>query len=116
MRKGNKGRGKEINLKEIVPRPLVKHEIDSQERVVLLKPKFSRSILKRYLLPIMKRPCYRIHLDEVGSLAWIKIDGKKNAAEIADELYEYFGQKVEPRYQRLGTFLFILKKNKFIDF
>lgn len=115
-KESDKGRGKTVDLRTIVPRPLVSYEVKEDGKVTLLKPKFSSGFFKKYILPRMKRPFYKIHLDEIGSTVWMKIDGKKSAASIADELYEEFKEKIEPRYERLWVFLVSMKRGKLIEF
>ncbi|RKY53768.1 MAG: PqqD family protein [Candidatus Neomarinimicrobiota bacterium] len=115
-RESNKGRGRMVDLRTVIPRPLVSHEIGKDGRVILLKPKFNSSFFKKYIMSRMKRPFYRIYLDEIGSAVWMKIDGRKCAATIADELYEEFKEKVEPRYERLWIFLVSMKRGKLVEF
>ncbi|MDK2800681.1 MAG: hypothetical protein PWP27_2171 [Clostridiales bacterium] len=72
-------------------------------------------ILDRIVRIFHKTPkVMRIELDKVGSCVWKNIDGKKNIEEIGKILKAEFGQEVEPLYQRLGTYINILKNNKFI--
>jgi len=56
----------------------------------------------------------KIDLDDVGSCVWKSIDGKRNISEIGDILKAEFGEKAEPLYERLGTYINILRNNKFI--
>lgn len=56
----------------------------------------------------------KIDLDDVGSYVWKSIDGKRNIGEIGDILKAEFGEKAEPLYERLGTYINILRNNKFI--
>ncbi|NLY43508.1 MAG: PqqD family protein [Clostridiaceae bacterium] len=56
----------------------------------------------------------RIHLDPMGSCVWEAIDGIKNVKEIGEVLKERFGENAEPLYERLITYISILRNNKFI--
>ena len=47
----------------------------------------------------------RVRLDEVGSLAWTLIDGRRTVGEAAAVLRERFGDRVEPSEERFGTLL-----------
>lgn len=108
--------GDKINIYDIVPTPLVKSKTTEEGKIVLLKPKFKNSLFVKYLMPKMKHPYYKINLDEIGSAAWKQIDGTKNAGEIGEELEKEFGSKIHPVFERLGKFLFMLKRGHLVDF
>ena len=57
----------------------------------------------------------RIDLDEYGSCVWKSIDGKRTTGEICTVLKSKFGKDIEPLYERFGTYINILKNNKFIE-
>jgi len=56
----------------------------------------------------------RVDLDEVGSQAWKYMDGKRSIGEICDLMTEQFGETVDPVIERVGTYINILRNNKFI--
>ncbi len=57
----------------------------------------------------------RVDLDEIGSRAWKLMDGKRTIGEICDLMIEHFGgDDVDPVYERVGTYINILRNNKFI--
>ena len=101
-------------MNEIVPIRNVKWEKEENEKITLLKPKFTGEFSKKYIVPRMKYPYYKIHLDEVGTAVWNSIDGKRTAVEIGEKLQKDLGEKIEPVFERLGLFLATLKQNKFI--
>jgi len=107
---------KKINLEEIVPRRLVDSRTEENGKITLLKPKFKNPFLKKYILPKLKSKHFKIHLDDIGSAVWKKIDGNKNGVEIAREVQEEIDEDLEPLYQRLAIFLSALKNNEFIDY
>lgn len=55
-----------------------------------------------------------IELDEFGSFVWRQIDGKKNVHEIGQIVKKKFGEKAEPLYTRLCTYIKTLKNHRFI--
>jgi hypothetical protein len=55
-------------------------------------------------------------LDEFGSFVCEAIDGKKTVFEIGALLKGRFGSDIEPVYERLASFLCLLKNNKLIRF
>ena len=103
-----------VNLLNLVPVQNTEWEKEKEGLVVLLKPKFQNTFLKKHLLSLMKKPYYRIKLDEVGSHVWNHCDGKHTVKDVADSLYQKFGEKVEPLYDRLALFFQSLEKNRFI--
>lgn len=72
--------------------------------------------MKKHLLPRMKKPNFRVNLDEFGGNLWLLIDGEKNVDQIAQLFKKQFGERVEPLYDRLSKFLMNLEKNRFIKF
>jgi hypothetical protein len=56
-----------------------------------------------------------IHLDPQGSFVWNAIDGKRCILDIGMMLEAEFGEKAKPVYERLTTYLRILKNNRFIS-
>jgi len=96
--------------KKPVKRSNIMWEVDDTGNVTL-KIK-NNSIIKRILnQPVMNY----IHLDELGSFVWEKIDGKRDVCEIGDELENYFPEKAEPIMERLNKYLAILKSYKLIE-
>lgn len=116
MTKKQKGKETGLNMYNVIPRPIVKSETSKNGLVVLLKPKYKNQFLVKHLIPNMKHPFYKINLDNIGSAVWNKIDGLKNAVEIAEELEKELGEQIQPAYERLGIFLSQLKRGKFIEY
>jgi hypothetical protein len=102
-----------INLLELIPVRAVEWK-KSEELVVLLKPKFKHPFLVKNLLPRLKKPHYKIKLDEIGSYFWENCDGQKNVKDIAELHQRKFGERVEPLYDRISMFLQSLEKNGLI--
>lgn len=57
-----------------------------------------------------------IHMDELGSFLWPRLDGEKNIIDLGVEVKEQFGEKAEPLYERLARFFQILDQCHFIQF
>lgn len=73
------------------------------------------SWLDRAVRVLFKTPTMmKIDLDQYGSYIWTAIDGKKSIENIADEFKLAFGEEVEPLYERLGSYINILRNNAFI--
>ena len=74
-------------------------------RCILLRPKFGRSSVGRWLASRVVEPHYRIRLDEIGTFVWKACDGETSLASIADRMREEFGPRAEPAEQRLAVFV-----------
>lgn len=116
MNKKRKGAEKMINMYDIVPRPCVDFETDTDGKIILLKPKFNSAFTLKYFSPLTKHKNYKIHLDDIGTAVWRQIDGRKNAGIIAEEIEKEIGEKIRPVFERVGAFLTQLKTAKFIEF
>ncbi len=103
-----------INLLDLIPVRNIKWEKKEDGLIVLLKPKFEHALLKKYVLPRLKKPYFKIKLDNVGSFIWEHCDGNIQVKELAKSLEDKFGKEVEPLYERLTLFLQSLEKNHFI--
>ncbi len=84
------------------------------ELFVLLRPRFQRGLLGRWLQPLLRRPYLRVHLDEVGSFIWDCCNGTATVAEIGAALAEKFGERVAPAAQRLSIFIGQMQRNGLI--
>ena len=56
-----------------------------------------------------------IHLDQLGTSAWLLIDGKRTIRRISEKMKTEFGEDLQQLDERLGFFFSLLKKNNFID-
>jgi len=101
----------------LVPARKMKWEINPETHLVVLKkPKFKNSFLKKYVLPRLKNPDYSVKLDKIGSFVWRNIDGRSSFGEIATKMSEEFGELIEPVHDRLGQFINSLRRYEFINF
>jgi len=105
------------NLLDFVPQRNIDWEVNNKSQLIVLKkPKFENSFLKKHLLPLLRDPNFKIKLDKYGSQVWRYIDGKHNVMQIADSLKKEFGTAVDPVYERVGKFMLSLEKSKFITY
>jgi hypothetical protein len=82
---------------------------------VLLRPKFIKGPLAWWLQPRIKRKYFRVKLDDLGTATWAAIDGERTVGQIADFLYERFGEEVEPRYERCARFIHSLAQGAMVE-
>jgi hypothetical protein len=110
-------RGREdIDYLEFVPRRVIDHEDGEDCRLVLLRPKWTRGLLAKLLQPRIRRRFFRVRLDDVGSATWLLIDGHRTVGEICEALFERFGQRVEPRFERGAKFIHQLESGDMVSF
>ena len=105
-----------VNFLDLKPLHTSNFTQKDDKLITIFKPKFSNSLLVKYLLPRMKQPNFTINLDAVGSFVWDLCDGNTTVHKIGIEMQQKFGEKVNPVYDRLTQFLRQLKQNNFIDF
>ncbi len=110
----NRTRGEPLNLLELKPSRSLEWEDNADGEVVLLVPKFSAPLLRRWLLPLLPTPAFRVKLDSFGTFVWRRCDGVTPVSEIAAQLSRRFGPGVEPLYERIEVFLRKLQQNGFI--
>ncbi len=90
---------------------------DKGEDLIVTLHVENKGIFNRVAQLIFKKPkVSHIHLDEIGSFVWCELDGVRTIAEIAEPFGCHFGDRVEPRYERLCEFIRILSDYGFISF
>lgn len=107
---------KNANYLEVTPLRILKEEVDQNNIVTILIPKVTNRFAKKYFEPMLKTAVIKLKLDEIGSASWLAIDGKKKVADIAAELVQKFGDKIDPVEERLTKFLTTLYEQRFITF
>ncbi len=103
------------NLLDFCPQPQVQCTTNDQGDIILLAPKFRNRFLAKYLLPRLKSQFFKIKLDEFGSWVWNEIDGKKTVYQIGLSMDEKFGKRADPVFERLGYFINILARYRYIS-
>ncbi|HNU69371.1 MAG TPA: hypothetical protein PKH54_12665 [Myxococcota bacterium] len=64
----------------------VRDSIDAGDGCFAIRvPRFDGTILGRFLMPRLRRPCFNIRLDRSGSFVWERIDGLNAVGRIAAE-------------------------------
>lgn len=107
---------RKTNLLELTPVLKVEFELNENQNVVLLIPRFKSSFAQKYLIPKFRSKFIKANLDEIGSLTFLLIDGKKNIFEISNLLKEKHGDEVEPVYERVSKFIAYLFQYGLVDF
>jgi hypothetical protein len=105
-----------INYLELTPFVNYTHEVREDGFINVLVPKFTNTLLKKTITPLLKNPFIRANLDEFGSAVWLAIDGKTKVEVIADRMIDAFGERIQPAYERITLFLTQLYNAGFINF
>ena len=102
---------------DLTPVRQVPWEEDEAGRVTLIRERPSvkgvRS-LGRWVSFMMAPP--RIKLDGVGSYAWLQMNGRTEVRELVSMVRSEFGESVEPVNERLGQFIRLLHRERFITY
>lgn len=89
----------------------------TDENGIVTLEKANKGIFNVIAQKLFKKPeISYIHLDELGSCVWLKIDGKSNIYEIGKKVKVDFGVKAEPLYERLAKYFSILESYGFVMF
>ena len=87
-------------------RPVRRVEADEEDgQVVVLRPRFLRGPLAWWLQPRLKRPHFRVKLDDIGSFIWRRCDGETTVAQLAEAMEQEFGDGAEQALGRIEMFL-----------
>ena len=109
-------KNEEQNLFDLIPERKNEYEKTEDGIVWIIQPKFTNKFMVKYVLPYLKRPFFKVELDEFGSKVWEYIDGKNTIEQIGKVLHADFGEKIEPVYDRLAMFFQQLHRLKFIQY
>lgn len=107
---------KGVNLLGLAPLRVAEWE-EVEGRVIVLRPESVvggvRGILDRFL---HRMSAQRIRLDEVGSFAWLHLNGDRTVSEVGELMRSEFGDRVEPVENRLGHLVQVMRNEGFIKY
>ena len=72
--------------------------------------------MKRWVVPRLSKPNFRLKTDALGTFVWRRCDGRESVADIAGAMTREFGPGFDPAYDRISGFIRRLAKNDFIIF
>ncbi len=107
---------KEDNFLDYIPVKNIDWAQDDEGRVFLIKERTKNKLLKKMIDRFNRGQLFYIHLDELGTAAWLAIDGQRTVEKICRIIEEQFGEKMVQPEDRLSFFMGMLKRNNFIDF
>ncbi|MBR5295670.1 MAG: PqqD family protein [Clostridia bacterium] len=108
---------KRENYLDRIPARVEKFSWKEDEKGIVTLEVENRGIFNRLFQFLLKKPKVSfIHLDEMGSFIWKRLDGKKNVGDLGEEVKAEFGEKAEPLYERLSKYVQILHSYDFVKF
>lgn len=106
---------KSENFLDYIPKhnSLMKYSINEGGHVEIAV--VNRGLFNRLAQIFFKKPKVSyIELEDMGTFIWKQIDGKRSVYEIGILVKEEFGDKAEPLYERLCTYIKSLHNNEYI--
>ena len=107
---------KSVNTLDLTPIKLYSEEVDNDELVTVIIPKFKNKIVVKLVSPKLKSDHFKIKLDKFGSTVWSKINGKTKVDQIIKDLKKKFGDEIKEEHKRTTKFIFQLYEQGFITF
>jgi len=107
---------KGVNYLDLTPFSIFKHQLDKNGKVTVLIPKFSSKLWVKVFMPLIKKKYFNVKLDEIGSSAWLLINGKNNVGQICVDLKEKYAEKIQHSEELVTKFLSDLYLKKIINF
>ena len=108
------GKGMDMLLLDRVPIQNCLWERDKDGRVFLIKEKTKNKLLKKVIGGLGRSQDFHIHLDDLGSAAWLETDGQRTILQIGAILKQAFAAKIEPAEPRLAQFFALLARDGFV--
>lgn len=107
---------KKTNTLDLTPFKLHSEEVDEENQVTVLIPKFKNKFAVKFISPKLKSDVFRIKLDKFGSFIWIKMNGNYKVHQIIKDAVEHFKDEIQPAEERVSKFLFQLYEQRLISF
>lgn len=106
---------KEENFLDYIPKRNQRFAYQTNEKGYIEIAVLNTGFMNRVLQLVCKKPKISyVELEEMGSFLWEQMDGIKTVYELGVLEKQEFGEKAEPIYERLCTYLKVLRKSGFI--
>jgi hypothetical protein len=106
---------KKDNFLDYVPIQNCPWDKDDKGRVYLIKEKTRKKLLKKIIGWVGRSQDFHIHLDELGSAAWLAADGQRTILDISAALTRDGAVPVQQAETRLAKFFALLARDGFIS-
>ncbi len=112
MGSGKKAAG--ANYLDLIPaRAALAWSADEAGMVTLHKE--NTGLFDRAAQKLLRKPrVSHIHLDEMGSFVWPRIDGARTVGKLAELAARKFGERADPAYPRMAQYIRILASYGFV--
>jgi hypothetical protein len=107
---------KSTNTLDLTPIKLYSEEVESDELVTVIIPKFKNKLAVKIISPKLKSDHFRIKLDKFGSAVWLDINGNIKVEQIIKDLKKKFADDLQDAEDRITKFIFQLYSQGFISF
>lgn len=106
---------KKKNYLEFIPQHNEKFFFEINEEGLVTIFIENKGLFNRIAQKLFKKPkVSQVHLDEMGSFIYPLIDGKKSVMDLSVLVHDHFGEKAEPLYNRLVTYMAMLERYEFV--
>ncbi len=105
---------KKDNFLDYVPIQNCPWDRDAKGNVFLIKEKTKNKLLKKIIGWIGRSQEFHIHLDGLGTAAWLETDGQRTMLEISGILKERPDGRIEQAEPRLAKFFAMLARDGFV--
>ncbi len=106
--------GNKDNFLEYVPIQNCPWDRDKDGKVFLIKEKTRNKLLKKVIGWLGRSQDFHIHLDELGSAAWLAADGRRTILQIVAGMTSPDGAVIEQAEGRLAKFFALLARDGFV--
>jgi hypothetical protein len=107
---------KKANFLDLIPERNCQWEETSDGRIDLKVPRFKNPFMKKIALKLGRTEFITIHLDDLGSKVWDRIDGSHTVEQIGQLMEKENDEFTHQLYERLTHFLSSLSRHRFIHF
>ena len=107
---------KSANTLDLTPIKLYSNQIDEDNLVTVIVPKFKNKIAVKLISPKLKSDHFKIKFDKFGSAVWLMMDGKMKVSQMIKNLKNKFGDDIPQEEERTTKFIFQLYEQGFISF
>jgi hypothetical protein len=104
----------EDNILDYVPVQNCPWGTDEKGNVYLIKEKTKNKFLKKIISALRRSQEFHIHLDELGSAAWLAADGRRRILDITAVMKSASGAGIEQAEGRLARFFALLVRDGFV--
>jgi hypothetical protein len=102
------------NILEYVPVRNCPYGTDDKGRIYLIKEKTKNRLLKKIISALGRSQEFHIHLDELGSTAWLASEGTNRILDIAASMKAASAKGIGQAEERLVKFFVLLVRDGFV--